>query len=98
MGLTFPPATGSLHPAKSFGNACFLAEYTGGRDRLTEGVCAVCAANVLTVGKACLSFEREPIVVPYPDNDVSTTSLIKAAFESYKEEEVLLPHVPSQPR
>ena len=51
------------------------------------------AANVLTVGRACLSFEREPIVVPYPDNDISTTSLIKAAFNSYKEEEVI--HFPA---
>ncbi len=46
------------------------------------------AVDVLTVGKACLSFEREPTVVPYPDNDISTTSLIKAAFDSYKDDEV----------
>ncbi|BDA44364.1 probable multidrug and toxin extrusion protein 1 [Coccomyxa sp. Obi] len=61
------------------------AAYAQSASRIVQFLLLV--ANVLTVGKACLSFDREPIVVPYPDNDISTTKLIKAAFDTYKEEE-----------
>jgi hypothetical protein len=43
-------------------------------------VALLCAVNVLTVGRSCLSLEREPLVVPAPDPDLSVRSLIKDAF------------------